>query len=32
MAGRELDLDEMMEQYVLWRDMVRQYVYKEEYQ
>lgn len=32
MAGKKLDLDEMMAQYGCWRDMVRQYVYREEYQ
>lgn len=32
MAGNKLDLDAMMEEYCQWRDMVKQYVYKEEYQ
>lgn len=32
MAGNKLDLDAMMAEYCQWRDMVKQYVYKEEYQ
>ncbi len=32
MAGRAFDLDDMMRQYFLWRDILRQYAYKEEYQ
>lgn len=32
MAGKKLDLDMMMAEYSQWRDMVKQYVYKEEYQ
>lgn len=32
MAGRPFDLDGMMEQYYLWRGILRRYAYKEEYQ
>lgn len=32
MAGHPFDLDSMMQQYFVWRDILRQYAYKEEYQ
>lgn len=31
MAGKKLDLNAMLAEYCQWRDMVKQYVYKEEY-
>lgn len=32
MRGRQVHMDALMAEYALWRDMLRQYAYKEEYQ
>ena len=32
MRGNKISMDALMEEYGLWRDMLRQYAYKEEYQ
>ncbi len=32
MRGAKIDMDALMAEYALWRDMLRQYAYKEEYQ
>lgn len=32
MRGRQVNMDALMAEYALWRDMLRQYAYKEEYQ
>ena len=32
MRGVKIDMDALMAEYDVWRDMLRQYAYKEEYQ
>ena len=32
MRGVKIDMDTLMAEYAVWRDMLRQYAYKEKYQ